>query len=1446
MSVPCAKRCSVTHSMGKTTAASLPKGVVCFASRSHRAAPAERHGPHPSIGGLCRGGSLEATRTHLYRPALRSARRSVVCVWYLLLPLLLYSPTPPSAPPSRTPAGAATAPFLTPFLFARATQYSLPLAFQASDDADDACIASLAAAPTSLRAQADSALGWPMKEAAVPNISACPHYPMWALLAGVRGAEVLTSVVAGSVNTDAADGAGVEGGVDSPRRAHAKRGRPAARATVAEAATHRRTPKAAAAAAARPAGSTAYAVPRGLISALSGPRKALSQYYQVLNTDTFFLMLQGCTIRISIDTDVQPSYPYDSFQRYANAYVLDMSATGGSGSIHGHSSLSGNSTSSATTRANATGGDEVGEAAYPNITLHTAFFFWNQARLHCTLNAPALMSMMIDLINQQQEPAQSQLRYLHTHMQAREESRRALLSDGVVSAEVGPPLTASDAATDSTTPSSTGSVYPSCAANMPSPNDILSSSRGVPITRNSMQLSSTVVVKIFSFDVWYQLVGAPVPSPLRTARASTTAAPPSATYASSFSSGPHMRSGGGSAGASNDSPATAGYPFDLLADPEKVCTAPALYTISLNPLLAQASSWTLGSAAGWLQSSATVTHEYPAARVIAVVAQCSGVPLSFSVTASFVNPGNFAGSGENYFTSIIYFFFLVCYALLLVVLLVMIVPCNKRRRRQQRRGSRTRGSENQSISGDPSPATAPDGEKQSPAESAQRCADKARSCGARGQRRGSYAAGADSRDSHLEDDVSGAAIPAQSTSKGKAKKQAVIGAMSTPSGLADSASAAVKGKRRGQPRRLSPSTASAAAAEPQTCALTQRCTTDGCEGDAGSEPLRREAGERGGDERGGGARQREDEYAVEGCRGGRESDDSQTGVSSLYSVFSRTSSTSSLSGDDDVGCGTVDAPKGAEVRAEGVGRRRGRARSSGHSGAPTFSSLTHTSSFTLSSSSSSGDEPDRSESSSSPSDSTRDDGDNSRAARRRRRRKKQQQQARQRRHVSSPSTSRRYADDDLDDDSRSSSTSATDTAWFMAGDDADEDELRREGQRRRRRCREQGAQAWWKREDEQRTRVLSAQIDAQGATGAFVSPRRWRSRAERIPDAVRRHVLHPLQVWWAESHILIMYAPIQWLVLVLIMLKCLLSILFAAKFFMVAGVDFSIDSMGYSLPLVCVIFQVATDSLLIPTEMLVSMGWGLAFTTPLPTNHIVIASLATLVMFIVFVFSATCENDSLSMAVTVNRYTKRINSRQCNAIVYTRAALELACRVHNVFRMLTLSMWLSKTVVPADAAAMLRHRKLRKRQLQRADHQGHGIAGAGDGSGEWGWGPSDLHRRTPSASSRQRSSLSFGLPFNAATGGTATLPSTPVSRPPPPRLGYPGVSLSAMEVYLRYRSMRVSFAVLLLWPILLLVCGFTLYEPEDYHMLVALREVQIVHLLGFIVAFLRTASPLYC
>ncbi|KAG5487730.1 hypothetical protein LSCM1_08095 [Leishmania martiniquensis] len=1213
---------------------------------------------------------------------------------------------------------------------------------------------------------------------AAANVSACPYYPMWALLAGVRRLEASAGVVAGRVGVDAA------------------------KATAAETEAHRRTSKAAAAVV-PPAGGPAYVAPDDFISALSGPRKALTAYYQVLSTDIFYYMLQGCTIRISIDTDVPPAYPYNSFQRYVDAYALNVSATGGDGRIHGHASVSRCPTSSARTRAGGTEGDDVDGAVYPNITLQAAFFFWNQPRLHCARNAPALMSIMIDLMNQQQQqqedPASSQLRRPHSRIQAREESHRALSNADVAVGYASVPLTAGEATTGSASPPSTGAVYPSCVANMPSPSDILSSSQDARVTMDRMQLGSSVIVKIFSFDVWCQLAGAPVPSALNTGRPSVIAAPSSVTYETFFSSDPTIRNGGGDAGVSTDSAATAGQPYKLLVDPEKVCTAPALYTISLNPLLAQASSWGLGSAAEWLQSSVTVTHDYPAVRVVAVVAQCSGVPLSFTVTASFANPGNFAGSGEHYFTSVIYAFFLVCYALLLAVFLVMIVPCNEQQR-QRHRSRHASEDQSRSATGSPCQATATDEKRQSSVEYTQRCAGTCGIVCTRGQRRGRRT---NSRDGQLRDSDGGT----EATHVNRARN--------------------VKAKEE----------KAAATTTPRTRALARHGTAEGDSGvsDAGSEPLHRESGESGGYQRSGGAgppppqqqQQAEDERVAERCCGSSEGNNSQTTLSSLYSVHSRTSRTSSS--DDDIDGGRLDAERGA--------RGRDFTQSSRHCGSPLRSSLAHTSSFTLSSSSS-GDDSEHSSMSSSSSgsrDSTHhhhDDG-YSRASRRRQRRKKQR--PRRRRHVSFSSASRRSAASEPAGDGRSSSTDGTDAEWNPMAGDTHNGELR------------QGAQAWRDRGEEGR------QSGAQGASSAFASPRRWRARVKRVPDGVRRRVLHPLRDWWAKRHILVMYAPIQWLVLTLIVLKSLLTALLAAKFLQLAGVHFDAGSIAHRLPLVCVMFEVATDSLLIPTEMLVAMGWGLAFTTPLPTNHIVITCLATLTMFVLFVFSATCETEQLSMVLTINRYTKLINGRPCNAIVFTRAALELVCRVHNVLRMLALSVWLSKTVVPADAAAVVRQRKLRQRQLQRAQregHQGHGMAGAADGIGELASDQSDFHRRTSSvsssSSSAERSSPSLDSTIAAMTGSTAARPLALVSLRPPLRLGYPGVSLSAMEVYLRYLSMRVPFAMLLVWPLLRLVCGYTFYEPEDYYMAVALREVQVVHLLGVMIALLRTSSPLYC
>ncbi|CBZ23188.1 conserved hypothetical protein [Leishmania mexicana MHOM/GT/2001/U1103] len=1333
--------------MNRTTPASTSDGSASTASSSDSAALAEHTSTSLSVRGLCRGDSLGARWMQRLRRALRLTRRASVCVLYLLLPLLLYDPTRPSSqrlPPARPPITAATASSYAPFRFVRAVEYDLTLAFHTNDYVDGVCVLSATAAPTSLPAQPPSTRGNALREAAVPptsstahaatiDLSACPYYPLWSLLAG------------GNVDATAASRAGVRGGVDSSTRPLERQGR----AAVTEGETRRGIPTATSAAAAPSAASAAYVVPGDLTNALSGSRNALTYYYQVLNTDDFFFMLQGCTIQTTVDGAVPPSYAYNSFHRYVDAYALNVSATGADGRLRG-------------------GAEGDGDGAYPNITLRSAFFFWNQPRLHCAYNAPSLMSMMMDLANQR-----------HHHQRQEEEQeqeqqpRRGLLkNDAVLAKASAQPTDGGEAAAGRSAASSTGPLYPSCATSMPPPKNILpSGGPSTTLTVNYMQLGSSVVVKIFSFDVWYQLTGTPTPATLSTARATPTAAPESATYSAVFSSDPSTRSGDSSTGASTKNLA-AGQSFKLPADPEKVCTAPALYTISLNPLLARASSWSLGSSTDWLQSSVVVTHDYPAARVVAVVAQCSGVPLSFSVKVNFLNPGNYPGSGQHYATFIMHLFFLVCYALLLIVLLVMIVPYSKWR------GRRRRGGGAESSSSSPGRARAPDKKRRASTGSAQRSADKNRGGSMRGRRSGSAAAGGDGGGGHRQDDDGGEEMRGMSTPNRKTTKYAAAAAAASSG--PESISVAGTGK-----------------------AQAQRGATESDQGNAEDEPLHREEGESGRRQRRGGAgqqrqRQRQGQRVVERRHGGSEGSDSLPDSFSLHSPHPSTHHTPASGIDDDnvISYGSSDAASEAQARRGASGR--GRAQSSRRGCPSTSSSLARTPS-TLSFTTSGGDNSDFTTTTGTTSD------EDSRAARRRRRQKEQRrakrerqrqrrQRSRPRRHVSATSTARRYVANDLDDDRRGSST---------------------------------------------------------GPVSAFASPLWWHFRAAGISNAVGHHLLDPVRLWWAESHILVMYAPLQWLVLVLLVLRCLLSVLFAAKFALLSRGARSDSLMDKSLPLVCSIFEVATDTLLIPMEMLVAMGWGIAFTAPLPTNHIVLVVIATLTMFTAFVFSAACAKDGRSMVLTANPYARRINGNLCNTVAYTRTAFEMACRVHNVLRMFLLSLWLSKTVVPADAVAVQRQRRLSHRQLQGAQsecREEHGMADPGDSSSDGGSCRPDPHPRTSSGFSPSPSGQcdASSLVTTFAATDTTTPSSAPIALRPPPRLGYPGVSLSAMEVYLRYRGMWAPFAMLLVWAVLLLVFAFTFYEPEDYYMVVALRELQIVYLLGFIILFLRTSSPLYC
>jgi hypothetical protein len=353
-----------------------------------------------------------------------------------------------------------------------------------------------------------------------------------------------------------------------------------------------------------------------------------------------------------------------------------------------------------------------------------------------------------------------------------------------------------------------------------------------------------------------------------------------------------------------------------------------------------------------------------------------------------------------------------------------------------------------------------------------------------------------------------------------------------------------------------------------------------------------------------------------------------------------------------------------------------------------------------------------------------------------------------------------------------------------------------------------------------------------------------------VQKGVTQKIVAPMERWWKETYVIIIYAPLQWLLLVLIIIKVLLCILYSVKYSLMSKTTAENINTAFSLYVVCTIFSVAADSLIIPVEMLVGMGWGLAFTSPLPANQIVIVCLATIGVFVEYVFQATCDSGGYNLALTVNAFAKAANSGRCNAVAYARIGVELACRLHNVVRMFLLTMWLSHSVIPADAAAVQRQRRLRERQLRRYHHQQLQGGGSGSKGEDLDVGTKNSGSRSSSSSftssSPAQSTASAGRRrSNGLTSNPPPLPPPPITLSPPPRLGYPGTSLSAMDVYLRYQCMWAPFGMLLVWYILQVTFAFTFFEPEDYYMVVAFREFQTFYLFAFIVVFLRTSSPEY-
>ncbi|KPA73637.1 hypothetical protein ABB37_09769 [Leptomonas pyrrhocoris] len=1203
-------------------------------------------------------------------------------------------------------------------------------------------------------------------------------------------------------------------------------------------------------------------------SVFKGPRNGLSAYYEVLTTEEFFYMLTGCTIVVEVGSGVAPAYAYNSFQAYVEGFRLDPPTAPIVAAALGTTTTSTTTTTTTTVaptksssraddtrdshtdavrmvddgtqtsdaffatatsttaaplhKTTASGEDEV----YPNISSKTTFFYWNQPRLHCLLNAPVLMAMrtpqQTSSLSRMGAGGMTAATPTAAAATAAQRRRQSPQPDGRVNTarSAGTPTdtTGGSAQTmksvwerqagerlvgarrhtavelqDAPPQGPVSSAYSdssfaSCARYLPPPAKLLPP---VPIstllTANYLQLSSSLVLKVISYDVWYQLSHPPSSaadawvSAASLLEAYADGAARKRSYSTAFQRLRRTRhdSATTTTAATEDGDVTMedvvnaredayeSLGYNLAIDPARVCAAPALYTVSLNALLAQASSWSLGTSGDWLQTNVTLRHRYPAARAVVVVAQCSGVPLSFTVRITFTNPHDRIGSGQNYYISIIYFLFLVCYAILAGTFLFLIVPCGKRRRRWRER------------------------------ELKEKDAAKVQ---------GAHAAGVKS--DHARRHRRHRFRRHRAASPDTAEK----------GGAGGEANGGVSGSSGGKTAHKSPRQHKGTSSTPSAK-----------HHDDSDEPINSKE-EENNDGNSGGQRTRSEKgspttkkvKATAQDSGGAEAE-----MSSLHSLYSNASAPSS----DDVAINNS---------------------SSSEDGDDEDSTSTSTRSSSSSSSSSSNDysslysdldgfrRPRATPLTSSDDADSASAGDASGGAHgaphhHRHSRCGRHRRQRQRR---SPSPS------------NSSSSSAASLARTRRSKPADLFTLL---------C------CW---------AVVAnpaANSHDDGSSHHHPHHHRHHRRSElRRRRPVHQRCLHaiaalgyavyagltctviaPMERWWRESYILIMYAPLQWLLLVLMALKVLLCILYSAKYSLMAGFSIGGVTSNYSLFVVSVIFAITVDTLVIPVEMLIGMGWGLAFTYPLPTNQIVIVCLATIGMFTVYIFQATCDTDGYNLALTANKYAKAANTARCNSVTYARIALELVCRLHNVLRMLLLMLWLSRSVIPADAAAVQRQRRLQERQLRRHRrqqlHDGHRRDTSGDNGGAYkgrGGGGGGGAPRASSLSSAVEASAAARR-GNGLTSDPPPQPPPPIALAPPPRLDYPSVVLPAMDVYLRYRRMWVPFGMLLVWYVLHIAFAFSFFQPEDYYMVVAFREFQTFYLFAFLVFFLRTSSPEY-
>lgn len=368
----------------------------------------------------------------------------------------------------------------------------------------------------------------------------------------------------------------------------------------------------------------------------------------------------------------------------------------------------------------------------------------------------------------------------------------------------------------------------------------------------------------------------------------------------------------------------------------------------------------------------------------------------------------------------------------------------------------------------------------------------------------------------------------------------------------------------------------------------------------------------------------------------------------------------------------------------------------------------------------------------------------------------------------------------------------------------------------------------------------SGELSATGASASSTESDRGNGTAPRTPPRDSRiSIVHGWTVCSRKVRSCmagrrrkkIMYPPMQWVVLSVIVLKCLVALLGVIESGMRSGMQ--TDSFILTVPSIARFLEVSSSALAMAFETLVGMGWGLAYTSLTLRKRIILGVISSLA-FIIYSGTASCTFGEQLVTLSSNSYANIHVGVRCMVAIYARTTFDLFCHLLNTVYFYCVTYTLGHRVLhpkePVQTNAAPQYQKLTGAVSTPRRPRRNAAGGS-----PWLRGSSNTTIRADSLSDSSSSLSDCHSEDHRDASRTANDATEQRAK---------AQQVKDTNLYLRYRGLRGPFMLLVVWALLYIIIATTLFEREDYYMEVLFTEFQQLYLLTLVILFF-SGTPFY-